>query len=173
MRVSPRTVPEPIRTLKIETEEKSRITSVRPTGGKWIPAPHSHARPAPRGVAPVQIIPAGRRSIHQEAGRGSAAHRQRLDSFLRFPRNLKSIAFSAKLAKIGATPNGDRMQTLSAKDAKYGFGRLIDFGSAESIVVTKPWAASCRNALGRGIRAAEGAGERRCRRKRRERRKGR
>ena len=29
------------------------------------------------------------------------------------------------------------MQTLSAKDAKYGFGRLIDLARAEPIAVTK------------------------------------
>ena len=30
-----------------------------------------------------------------------------------------------------------RMQTLSAKDAKYGFGRLIDLARAEPVAVTK------------------------------------
>ena len=30
-----------------------------------------------------------------------------------------------------------RMQTLSAKDAKYGFGRLIDLARAAPITVTK------------------------------------
>ena len=30
-----------------------------------------------------------------------------------------------------------RMQTLSAKDAKYGFGRLIDLVRAKPIAVTK------------------------------------
>ncbi len=29
------------------------------------------------------------------------------------------------------------MQTLSAKDAKYGFGRLIDLARAEPLAVTK------------------------------------
>jgi len=29
------------------------------------------------------------------------------------------------------------MQTLSAKDAKYGFGRLIDLARAEPVAVTK------------------------------------
>ena len=29
------------------------------------------------------------------------------------------------------------MQTLSAKDAKYGFGRLIDLARAEPVTVTK------------------------------------
>jgi len=29
------------------------------------------------------------------------------------------------------------MQTLSAKDAKYGFGRLIDLARAEPVVVAK------------------------------------
>ena len=32
---------------------------------------------------------------------------------------------------------GSRMQTLSAKDAKYGFGRLIDLARAEPVAVTK------------------------------------
>ena len=30
-----------------------------------------------------------------------------------------------------------RMQTLSARDAKYGFGRLIDLARAKPIAVTK------------------------------------
>ena len=32
---------------------------------------------------------------------------------------------------------GSQMQTLSAKDAKYGFGRLIDLARAEPVVVAK------------------------------------
>jgi prevent-host-death family protein len=32
---------------------------------------------------------------------------------------------------------GSRMQTLSAKDAKYGFGRLIDLARAEPVAVAK------------------------------------
>jgi len=32
---------------------------------------------------------------------------------------------------------GNRMQTLSAKDAKYGFGRLIDLARAEPVTVAK------------------------------------
>ena len=32
---------------------------------------------------------------------------------------------------------GRRMQTLSAKEAKYGFGRLIDLARAEPVAVTK------------------------------------
>lgn len=32
---------------------------------------------------------------------------------------------------------GSRMQILSAKDAKYGFGRLIDLARAEPVAVTK------------------------------------
>jgi prevent-host-death family protein len=31
------------------------------------------------------------------------------------------------------------MQTLSAKDAKYGFGRLIDLARAEPVAVAKHW----------------------------------
>jgi prevent-host-death family protein len=33
----------------------------------------------------------------------------------------------------------NRMQTLSAKDAKYGFGRLIDLARAEPVAVAKHW----------------------------------
>lgn len=32
---------------------------------------------------------------------------------------------------------GDRMRTLSAKDAKYGFGRLIDLARAAPVTVAK------------------------------------
>lgn len=32
---------------------------------------------------------------------------------------------------------GSRMQTMSAKDAKYGFGRLIDLARAEPVAVAK------------------------------------
>lgn len=32
---------------------------------------------------------------------------------------------------------GSRMQTLSAKDAKYGFGRLIDLARADPVAVAK------------------------------------
>jgi prevent-host-death family protein len=31
----------------------------------------------------------------------------------------------------------DRMETLTAKDAKYGFGRLIDLARAKPVAVTK------------------------------------
>ena len=56
------------------------------------------------------------------------------------------------------------MQTLSAKDAKYGFGRLIDLAQAKPGGGDQEWAASyCCCSLGRGIRATEGTGERQCR----------
>ena len=32
---------------------------------------------------------------------------------------------------------GDRMKTLTAKDAKYSFGRLIDLARAEPVVIAK------------------------------------
>ncbi len=32
---------------------------------------------------------------------------------------------------------GSRMKTLTAKDAKYGFGRLIDLARAEPVTVAK------------------------------------
>ena len=34
-------------------------------------------------------------------------------------------------------PTGRRKRTLSAKDAKYGFGRLIDLAHAEPVTVAK------------------------------------
>lgn len=44
------------------------------------------------------------------------------------------------------------MRTLSAKDAKYEFGRLIDLGRAEPVAVTKHgWAI----VLGRGVEEYE------------------
>jgi prevent-host-death family protein len=48
-----------------------------------------------------------------------------------------AIAHSAKLAKSGLINPGSRMQTLTAKDAKYGFGRLIDLARAEPVAVAK------------------------------------
>ena len=42
------------------------------------------------------------------------------------------------MAKLAAKHCGDQsMQTLSAKDAKYGFGRLIDLARAEPVAVAK------------------------------------
>ena len=43
------------------------------------------------------------------------------------------------------------MKTLSAKDVKYGFGRLIDLTRAEPVAV-----AGCGGDGGGGVRAAEG-----------------
>src|SRR5260370_1236718 len=36
-----------------------------------------------------------------------------------------------------ANQHGNHMKTLSAKDAKYGFGRLIDLARAEPVAVAK------------------------------------
>lgn len=44
---------------------------------------------------------------------------------------------SAKLATIDAKLTGSRIQILSAKDTKYGFGRLIDLARAKPVAVTK------------------------------------
>ena len=41
------------------------------------------------------------------------------------------------MAKTSAVMDGGPMQTLSAKDAKYGFGRLIDLARAEPVTVAK------------------------------------
>ena len=48
------------------------------------------------------------------------------------------------------------MKTLSANDAKYGFGRLIDLARAEPVVVAKHRAAGCGGDGGGGVRAADG-----------------
>jgi prevent-host-death family protein len=47
------------------------------------------------------------------------------------------LVILAKLAKIGQARAEGRMQILTAKDAKYGFGRLIDLARAEPIAVAK------------------------------------
>jgi prevent-host-death family protein len=51
------------------------------------------------------------------------------------------LAAIAKLGQNGqkrAKPMAEsQMQTLSAKDAKYGFGRLIDLARAEPVAVAK------------------------------------
>ena len=39
--------------------------------------------------------------------------------------------------KMDRAVAGSRMKTLSAKDAKYGFGRLIDLARAEPVAVAK------------------------------------
>ena len=52
-------------------------------------------------------------------------------------RNPESIVFWANLAKMDRALAGSRMKTLSAKDAKYGFGRLIDLARAEPVAVAK------------------------------------
>ena len=52
-------------------------------------------------------------------------------------RNPESIVFWANLAKMDRALVGSRMKTLSAKDAKYGFGRLIDLARAEPVTVAK------------------------------------
>ena len=44
------------------------------------------------------------------------------------------------------------MKTLSAEDAKYGFGRLIDLARAEPVAVAKYGRPRCG---GGGVRAAE------------------
>ena len=70
---------------------------------------------------------------HQEADGGSATHRQRLDSFWGFHRNLKSLRFRLNWPKLALQSiMKSRMQTLSAKDAKYGFGRLINLAGRPS-----------------------------------------
>ena len=43
----------------------------------------------------------------------------------------------ANLAKTDRALAGSRMKTLSAKAAKYGFGRLIDLARAEPVAVAK------------------------------------
>lgn len=43
----------------------------------------------------------------------------------------------AKMAKSRVIRAGHNMQSISAKDAKYGFGRLIDLARAEPITVEK------------------------------------
>ena len=45
--------------------------------------------------------------------------------------------FWANLAKMDRALAGSRMKTLSAEDAKYGFGRLIDLARAEPVAVAK------------------------------------
>ena len=47
------------------------------------------------------------------------------------------LVILANLAKIERAPVEGRMQILTAKDAKYGFGRLIDLARAEPVAVAK------------------------------------
>ena len=41
------------------------------------------------------------------------------------------------MAKTGHSNTGNRMKTLPAKDAKYGFGRLTDLARTEPVVIVK------------------------------------
>jgi prevent-host-death family protein len=43
----------------------------------------------------------------------------------------------AILAKTNFKEHGNRMETLTAKDAKYSFGRLIDIARTKPVAVTK------------------------------------
>ena len=52
-------------------------------------------------------------------------------------RDADILAFSAKLATTDARINDRHMQILSAKDAKYGFGRLSDLARANPVSVAK------------------------------------
>ena len=55
-----------------------------------------------------------------------------------FKRRLEpDIALLAKLANNGAAVEDSLMRTLSAKDAKYAFGRLIDLARAKPVAVAK------------------------------------
>ena len=47
------------------------------------------------------------------------------------------MRFGPNWPKVVQAQAGSRMQTLSAKDAKYGFGRLIDLARAEPVAVAK------------------------------------
>ena len=47
------------------------------------------------------------------------------------------LCFGPIWPKMDKALAGSRMKTLSAKDAKYGFGRLIDLARAEPVAVAK------------------------------------
>ncbi len=47
------------------------------------------------------------------------------------------VANPAKMAKSPRLGGIGRMETLTAKDAKYGFGRLIDLARANPVAVAK------------------------------------
>ena len=47
------------------------------------------------------------------------------------------LCFGPIWPKVDRALAGSRMKTLSAKDAKYGFGRLIDLARAEPVAVAK------------------------------------
>jgi hypothetical protein len=55
----------------------------------------------------------------------------------RYRRRRKRVAHSAIMAKLAKSTAGIRMKSLTPKDAKYGFGRLIDLAHAEPMAVAK------------------------------------
>lgn len=65
---------------------------------------------------------------------GAFLHGVTTSGFLPLP---QTIANSAILAKTDGKLGGIPMKTLTAKDAKYGFGRLIDLARAEPVAVAK------------------------------------
>ena len=72
-------------------------------------------------------------------------------------RNPESIVLWANLAKMDRALAGSRMKTLSAKDAKYGFGRLPADrpGPRRTGGGRQAWAAGRGGDGGGGVRAAE------------------
>lgn len=50
---------------------------------------------------------------------------------------MDGLCFLANLAKVSRATAESQMQILTAKDAKYGFGRLIDLARAEPVAVAK------------------------------------
>jgi hypothetical protein len=48
-----------------------------------------------------------------------------------------TVAYFSILITTGLDQHGDRMNTLTATDAKYGFGRLTDLARAKSVAVAK------------------------------------
>lgn len=51
--------------------------------------------------------------------------------------SMDGLYFLANLAKVRQARAENQMQILTAKDAKYGFGRLIDLARAEPVAVAK------------------------------------
>ena len=70
-------------------------------------------------------------------------------------RNPESIVFWANLAEMDRALAGSRMKTLSAKDAKYGFGPADRSGPRRTGGGRQAWAAGCGGDGGGGVRAAE------------------
>jgi len=100
-----------------------------PAGRPSAECVYCHARGASLRVLPPE------NTMRAGVARRRASVRATIPGY--HPPTALNIACSAKMAKTVAGSVGSAMKTLTAKDAKYSFGRLIDLARAEPVTVAK------------------------------------